>query len=109
MSRKGEKDERSTVHCIVSYLFALSGVEEGDKFEWQTLHGYNSIYGSIKNPESNAKTESEMLILVHWLLVCAGIDTRDTEEIRKECLYWHLVKKSSGLRSQSAGAGGRPR
>jgi hypothetical protein len=49
MSRvtKGEKkDERSTVHCIVSYFFALPGVEGGDKFEWQTLDGYKSVYDS---------------------------------------------------------------
>jgi len=58
-------------------LFALSGVGGGDKFEWQTLHGYNSIYDSMKNPDRNAETETEVLILVLWLLVCAGIDTRD--------------------------------
>jgi hypothetical protein len=58
-----------------------------------------------KNSERNAKTESEMLILIPWLLVCAGIDTRDIKEIRKDCLYWKLVTKCSGLDSQSAGVG----
>jgi len=57
-------------------LFALSGVEGCDKFEWQTLHGYKSVYDSTE-PSKDAKTEFEMLILVPWLLVCAGIDTRD--------------------------------
>jgi len=39
-----------------------------------------------KNSERNVKMESEMLILVPWLLVFAGIDTRDIEKIRKGCL-----------------------
>jgi hypothetical protein len=58
-----------------------------------------------KNSERNAKTESEILIVVPCLLVCPGIDTRDIEKIRKECLYWQLVTKRSGLDSQSVGLG----
>jgi hypothetical protein len=65
-----------------------------------------SQFMTRKNPERNGKTESEFLILVPWLLVCAGIGTRDTEKIRKNCLYWQLVTKCSGLDSQSVGVSG---